>query len=106
MPTNKKSILIELERMLADYDAAKGTTAFSELVTGKKETQEKLTDDTLFIVITKNPDETLWNILKIQSKDYAILVIETVYRGEQQFAHTKEPMPNGMRVLVREVERV
>ncbi len=106
LPTNKKSILIELERMLADYDAAKGTTAFSELVTWKKETQEKLTDDTLFIVITKNPDEILWNILKEQSKDYAILVIETVYRGEQQFAYTKEPTPNGMRVLVREVERV
>lgn len=111
LPTNKKSVLIGLERALADYDAAKGTTLFPELVTGKKEIQAKLTDDTLLVVITKNLDEVLWNILKEKSKDYAVLVIETLYRGEQQFASTKELMSNSMpnlnmRVLVREVERV
>lgn len=111
LPTNKKSVLIGLERELADYDAAKGTILFSELVTGKKEMWEKLTDDTLLVVITKNLNEALWNILKEKSKDYAVLVIETLYRGEQQFASTKELMSNSMpnlnmRVLVREVERV
>lgn len=111
LPTNKKSVLIGLERALAEYDAAKGTISFSELVTGKKEMQEKLTDDTLLIVITKNPDEALWDIIKEKSKDYAVLLIETLYRGEQQFANIKEPASNvipnlNLRVLVREVERV
>ncbi|MBD5470294.1 MAG: DUF58 domain-containing protein [Lachnospiraceae bacterium] len=106
LPTNKKSVLVGLERTLADYDAAKGTTSFSELLTGEKEMRERLTDDTLFVVITKNLDETLWNILTEKAKDYTVLVIETVYRGERQIAKTGEPLPNGMRVLVREVERV
>lgn len=106
LPTNKKSVFVGLERTLADYDAAKGTTSFSELLTGKKELREKLTDDTLFVVITKNLDDMLWNILTEKAKDYTVLVIETVYRGERQFAKTGELLPNGMRVLVREVERV
>lgn len=106
LPTNKKSVFVGLEHTLADYDAVKGTTSFSELLTGKKEMREKLTDDTLFVVITKNLDETLWNILSEKAKDYTILVIETVYRGEQQFEKTRESLSNGMRVLVREVERV
>ena len=106
LPTNKKSVLIGLERTLAEYDAAKGTTSFSELLTMKKEMQEKLTDDTLFIVIAKHFDETLWNILIEKAKDYAVLVIQTVYRGERQSAEIGESLPNGMRVLVREVERV
>ncbi|MDE7266259.1 MAG: DUF58 domain-containing protein [Lachnospiraceae bacterium] len=106
LPTNKKSVFVGLERTLADYDAAKGTTSFSELFTGKKEIHEKLTDDTLFVVITKNLDDMLWNILTEKAKDHTVLVIETVYRGERQLAKTSEPMPDGMRVLVREVERV
>ena len=106
LPTNKKSVFVGLERTLADYDAVKGTTSFSELLTGKKEMREKLTDDTLFVVITKNLDEELWNTLTEKAKDYTILVIETVYRGERQSAVTREGLPNGMRVLVREVERV
>lgn len=106
LPTNKKSVLVGLERTLADYDAAKGTTLFSELFTEKVEMRRKLTDDTLFVVITKNLDETLWNILTEKSKEYAVLVIETVYRIERQSAKTRELLPNGMRVLIREVERV
>ncbi len=111
LPTNRKSVLIGLERTLAEYDAAKGTVFFSQIVTGRKEMQEKLTDDTLMIVITKNPDEVLWNILREKSKDFAVLVIETVYRGERQPANAKEPVPgvmsnSNMRVLVREVECV
>ncbi|MBD5451738.1 MAG: DUF58 domain-containing protein, partial [Lachnospiraceae bacterium] len=106
LPTNKKSVLVGLERTLAEYDAAKGTTSFLELLAGKKEMQKKLTDDTLFVVITKNLDETLCDILTEKAKDYAVLVIETVYRGEQQFEKTRESLSNGMRVLVREVERV
>ena len=106
LPTNKKSVLIELERTLADYDPAKGTTSFSALVIGKNATREQLTGDILYIVITKNLDETLWDILKEKAKDDAVLVIETVYRGEQPFANAKEPLSNNMRVLVREVERV
>lgn len=111
LPTNKKSVLTGLERTLADYDATKGTTSFLELIIGKKETWDKLADDTLLVVITKNLDEALWNILKEKSKDYAVLVIETLYRGERQFANIKEPVSNSMlnlnmHVLVREVERV
>ena len=106
LPTNKKSVFAGLERTLADFDAAKGTTSFSELFTGKKEMRKKLTDDTLFVVITKNLDDTLRDILTEKAKDYAVLVIETVYRGEQQSAETRESLSNGMRVLVREVERV
>ena len=106
LPTNKKGVLIGLERTLADYDATKGTTSFPEFFTEKKEMQEKLTDDTLLIVITKHLDETLWNILIEKAKDYTVLVIQTVYRGERQSAETRESLPNGMRVLVREVERV
>ena len=106
LPTNKKSVFVGLERTLADYDAVKGTTSFSGLLTGKKEMREKLTDDTLFVVITKNLDEELWNILTEKAKDYTILVIETVYRGERQSAKIRELLPDGMRVLVREVERV
>lgn len=106
LPTNKKSVLAELERTLADYDTAKGTTSFSELFTEKKEMFKNITNDTLFVVITKNPDEMLWDILSEKAEDYAVLVIETVYRGERQSAKIREPLPNGMRVLVREVERV
>lgn len=106
LPTNKKSALAGLERTLADYDAAKGTTSFSELFTEKKEMFKNITNDTLFVVITKNPDEMLWDILTEKAEDYTVLVIETVYRGERQSAKTRGPLPNGMRVLVREVERV
>jgi len=106
LPTNKRSVLVRLERTLADYDAAKGTISFTELLAGKKQMQEKLTEDTLLIVVTKNCDDMLLDRLKEKSQDYAVFVIETVYRGDRQPAKTKAPLPNGMHVLVREVERV
>lgn len=107
LPTNKKSALAGLERTLAEYDAAKGTTPFGELILDKKQSAvQVLSADTLLVFITKNLDEELWQLLKKRAEDYIVLVIYIVYRGERQLAERKEAVPNGMRVLIREVERV
>lgn len=108
LPTNKKSMLIGLERLLADYDAAKGTTSFGELLTNDKKLRRKLADDTLRIVITKNWDDALSQTLQEMAKDGAVLVIYPVFRGEYKFENEKEMLPktDGMQILVREVERV
>ena len=106
LPTNRKSRLIELERTLADYDAAGGTSPFLDLIADGKKMREGLTDDTLRIVITKNYDETLWRALQETAKDSAVLVICPVYRGERQFAEEKAASSSTVRVHIREVERV
>lgn len=108
LPTNKKSMLIGLERLLADYDAAKGATSFEELLTNDKKLRRKLADDTLRIVITKNWDDALSRTLQEMAKDGAVLVIYPVFRGEYKFESGKEMLPktDGMQILVREVERV
>lgn len=100
-PTNKKSMLVELERTLADYDAAKGTASFQTLI--ENDTQLA---DVLSIYITKNLDGELWNALQEKAKDRAVLIIYTVYRGDAQMQEHREALPNGMCMVVREVERV
>lgn len=113
LPTNKKSMLIGLERTLADYDAAKGTTSFPKLMTSEEKLSKALTDDTLRIVITKNfrtntPDDALLQTLQEMAKDCAVLVICPVYRGENKLENEAAALPNmdGMRVLMKEVDRV
>lgn len=101
LPSNQKSVLVRLERTLAEFDTAKGTTSFGELVVVD---EQKLSADTLLIYVTKNLDAKLLNCLKKRAEDYMVLVIHMVYRGA--LTETSKTLPKGMCVLTREVERV
>lgn len=101
VPSNQKSVLVRLERMLAEFDAAKGTTSFGELIAADG---QKLSADTLLIYITKNLDAKLLDSLKKRAENDRVLVIHVVYRGT--LTERKEALPKGMCVVEREVERV
>lgn len=100
-PSNRKSVLVKLERMLAEFDAAQGTISFGELIADDR---QKLPADTLLIYITKNLDAKLLDFLKKRAEDDSVLVIHMVYRGT--LMERKEALPKGMCIMEREVERI
>ena len=86
MPTNRKSALTGLERMLAEYDPEKGNQDFeqmiNELFTGTF-SKNPLSQDTLLIFFTKNLNQQLMDCIGTCTEAYQTLVVVPVYRSER-----------------------
>ena len=86
MPTNRKSALTGLERMLAEYDPETGNQEFeqliSELFTGAF-SKKPLSQDTLLIFLTKNLNQQLMDCIGTCTGAYQTLVVVPVYRSER-----------------------
>lgn len=86
MPTNRKSALTGLERMLAEYDPEKGNQDFeqmiNELFTGTF-SKNPLSQDTLLIFFTKNLNQQLMDCIGTCTEAYQTLVVAPVYRSER-----------------------
>ena len=86
MPTNRKSELTGLERMLAEYDPEKGNQDFGQMVrelfTGVF-SKNPLAQDTLLIFIAKNLNQQLMDCISDCAGAYQSLVVVPVYRSER-----------------------
>ncbi|MDE7232748.1 MAG: DUF58 domain-containing protein [Lachnospiraceae bacterium] len=111
MPTNRKSALTGLERMLAEYDPEAGNQDFEqmikELFTGAF-SKKPLSQDTLLIFITKNLNQQLMNCIGECAGAYQTLVVVPVYRSERtvQEEHIDAiKRKNNVQLLIKEVAR-
>ena len=109
MPTNSKSALTGLERMLAEYDPETGNQDFEQLVrelfTGTF-SKKPLSQDTLLIFITKNLTQQLMDCIRDHTGEYQTLVVVPVYRSERmvQEEHINViKCKDNVQVLVKEV---
>lgn len=109
MPTNRKSALTGLERMLAEYDPETGNQDFeqmiSELFTGMI-SKKPFTQDTLLIFITKNLNQQLMDCIRDCVGTYQALVVVPVYRSEKAVQEERINAIKGrdnVQVLVKEV---
>ncbi len=108
MPTNDKSILTGLERMLAEHCGEGTTKAFGELLWELFSgvfCKKPPTQDTLLIFITKNLDESLMERIRECAGTYHTLVVMPVFRGEKMISKDVVKSKDNIRVLVKEVER-
>ncbi|MCD8039520.1 MAG: DUF58 domain-containing protein [Lachnospiraceae bacterium] len=108
LPSNKRSMLTVLERRLADFDAGAGTGSFAELISDERQEAGMLSDDTLMIYITKNPDEAFFDTLGKGARKHMALAVCPVLRGDEQTAKLCGSVNGGafgsrVRVLVKEV---
>ena len=109
MPTNRKSALTGLERMLAEYDPEAGNRDFEqmirELFTGTF-AKSPLSQDTLLIFITKNLNQRLMDCIGACAGDYQTLVVVPVYRSERTVQEERIndiKSRDNVQVLVKEV---
>lgn len=101
-PTNKKEILIRMERVLAKYLPADGAHSY-EAELDKYSAPE----DTLLIFITKNLTPALSDTIKKRAGENQAIIVCPVYRGEapQKDAFLIAESRKNIRFLVREVDR-
>ncbi len=109
--SNKRGALMELERMLADFDDKENISSFSELIEESKNVDvgRSLSSDTLLIFITKNLDEKLLSKIKERSGDCMACVICPVFRYDTQAAQRSEQMAEAsqsgtFRIIIRKVD--
>ncbi len=111
MPTNSKSALTGLERMLAEYDPETDNRDFGELVRElftETFVKKPLSQDTLLVFISKNLDQLLMDCIRDYVGGYQTLVVAPVYRSEKAVQKNKIyaiKSRDNVRVLVKEVER-
>lgn len=111
MPTNSKSALTGLERMLAEYNPETGNQDFEQLVKELFEntfSKKPLSQDTLLIFISKNLNQQLMECIRDCVGEYQALVVAPVYRGEKTVQSDKInaiKSSDNVKVLVKEVER-
>lgn len=101
VPTNRKEMLIRMERMLAEYQSADGTHSYEAEVD-----KYSVPEDTLLIFITKNLNPALFDAIKRRAGESQAIIVYTVYRGEtpqEGVSHIKSG--KNVRVLTREVDR-
>ena len=109
MPTNRKSELTGLERMLAEYDPEKGNQDFGEMV---RElfigvfSKNPLAQDTLLIFIAKNLNQQLMDCISDCAGVYQILVVVPVYRSESMIQNERInaiKSKDNVQILIKEV---
>ena len=111
MPTNRKSALTGLERMLAEYDPEKGNQDFGEMVRELFSglfSKNPLAQDTLLIFIAKNLNQQLMDCISDCAGAYQTLVVVPVYRSERtaQEEHINAiKRKNNVQLLIKEVAR-
>lgn len=100
-PTNKKEMLIRMERMLAEYQSVNGARPY-----GAELDKYSAPADTLLIFVTKNLNPPLFDAIKRRAGESQTILVCPVYRGEAlqgEFSHIKSS--KNIRILVREVDR-
>ncbi len=100
-PTNKKEMLIRMERMLAEYQTVNGAQPY-----GAELNKYSVPADTLLIFITKNLNLALFDAIKRRAGESQTILVCPVYRGEAlqgEFSRIKSS--KNVRILVREVDR-
>ena len=111
MPTNSKSALTGLERMLAEYNTETKNKDFEQLV---KElftvtfSKKPLSQDTLLIFISKNLNQQLMDCIRDCVGEYQTLVVVPMYRGEKTVQRDNInaiKSKDNVQVLIKEVER-
>lgn len=108
MPTNKKSALTGLERMLAGYDNKNEAVDFGRMIRtlfSGKFLECPLSRDTLLIFITKNLNAVLMEHIRECAGAYQALVVMPVLRGWKNAGDGFAESRDGIRVLVKEVEQ-
>ncbi len=110
MPTNRKSALTGLERMLAEYDPERGNQDFEQML---KELfagaflKKPFSSDTLLIFITKNLNQQLMDCIRDCVGEYKTLVVLPVYRSERAVQNERMSAiksKDNVQLLVKEVE--
>lgn len=111
MPTNSKSALTGLERMLAEYNYENKNRDFGQMAEeffAGAFSQKPLSQDTLLIFITKNLNQKLMKGIRDCVGEYQTLIVMPVYRGEKPVYKdnlSAIKSKDNIQVLVREVER-
>ncbi|MCM1267943.1 MAG: DUF58 domain-containing protein [Bacteroidales bacterium] len=111
LPTNDKSALTGLERMLAEYDPETVHQDFAQMV---KElfagafSKKPLSQDTLLLFLSKNLSDRMMADIRDCSGAYQALVVVPVYRGEKSEQRDRIDAirsTDNVKLLIREVER-
>ncbi len=108
LPSNKRSMLAGVERMLAEYKKENEVQDFSEFIERlflDVFSKNPLTDDTLLIIITKNLNVQLMEQIKKCVGDYQTLVVVPALRGDKAGFAFAAKHTDTLHVLVKEVER-
>ena len=111
MPTNSKSALTGLERMLAEYNPEIKNKDFEQLVRelfAVTFSKNPLSQDTLLIFISKNLNQKLMECITDCVGEYQALVVVPVYRDEKALQRDKlnaVKSKDNVQILVKEVER-
>ncbi|MBD5518936.1 MAG: DUF58 domain-containing protein [Lachnospiraceae bacterium] len=111
MPTNRKSELTGLERMLAEYDPEKGNQDFGQMVRELFSglfSKNPLAQDTLLIFIAKNLNQQLMDCISDCAGAYQTLVVVPVYRSERTAQEERIDAikrKNNVQLLIKEVAR-
>lgn len=100
-PTNEKSMLIRMERMLAEYLPSSGTQSYGAILD-----EYTVSEDTLLIFITKNLNPVLFDTIKRRAGENQAIIVYPVHGGEIS-QDERAWLKNGknMRVLIKEVDR-
>ena len=108
LPSNKRSMLAGVERMLAEYKKENEVQDFGEFIERlflDVFSKNPLTDDTLLIIITKNLNVQLMEQIKKCVGDYQTLVVVPALRGDKDGFAFAAKHTDTLHVLVKEVER-
>lgn len=109
MPTNRKSALTGLERMLAEYDPEMGNQDFAQMLRelfAVALSKKPFSPDTLLIFITKNLNQQLMDCIRDCVGEYQTLVVVPVYRSERSVQNERLnaiKSKDNVQLLVKEV---
>ena len=108
-PENNRKNRIAFERMLAEYDREDGAEDFGQLVRrlfSDTFVKKPVSEDTLFLFITKNLKEPLMECIRECAGEHQTLVIVSVPRGERSaLREAVRSDRDNVFVLAKEVER-
>lgn len=108
-PENNRKNRIAFERMLAEYDKEDGAEDFGQLARrlfSDTVVKKPVSEDTLFLFITKNLKEPLMECIRECAGEHQTLVIVPVPRGERSaLREAARSDRDNVFVLVKEVER-
>ncbi len=108
-PENNRKNRIAFERMLAEYDREDGAEDFGQLVRrlfSDTFVKKPVSEDTLFLFITKNLKEPLMECIRECAGEHQTLVIVPVPRGERSaLREAARSDRDNVFVLAKEVER-
>jgi hypothetical protein len=106
LPTNRGGELARIEKTLSEYDKNNGGSLqkFDELIEYTFE-NNKLSQEVLFIVVTKNFNSDILKALSQNVKDRDCLVVVPVYRGDKEVVADRMKSVDNIKLIIKEVGR-